>query len=61
VLGSIQPQPIVIQVDGTLALADIKPDDRHFARTRLLCLKNTIGGRQLTKGYMRQATARHRG
>jgi threonine aldolase len=41
VLGSIQPQPIAHQADGTLALADIaaaiKPDDMHFARTRLLC------------------------
>ena len=42
VLGSIQPQPIPHQPDGTLALADIeaaiKPDDPHLARTRLLAL-----------------------
>ena len=34
VLGSIQPQPIAHQPDGTLALSDIeaniKPDDPHF-------------------------------
>ena len=38
VLGSVQPQPIANQPDGSLALADIeaaiKPDDAHFARTR---------------------------
>jgi threonine aldolase len=48
VLGSVQPQPIAHQADGTLALADIeaaiKPDDAHFARTRLLALENTLGG-----------------
>ena len=36
-LGSVQPQPLPNQADGTLALADIeaaiKPDDAHFART----------------------------
>ena len=48
VLGSVQPQPLAHQGDGTLALADIeaaiKPDDAHFARTRLLALEITIGG-----------------
>jgi threonine aldolase len=61
VLGSIQPQPIAHQADGTLALADIeasiKPDDPHFARTRLLCLENTLGGRAMTMDYLREATA----
>jgi threonine aldolase len=67
VLGSIQPQPIANQPDGSLALADIeayiKPDDVHFARTRLLALENTIGGRMLGADYMKQATglARARG
>jgi threonine aldolase len=60
VLGSIQPQPIANQPDGTLLLSDIaaavKPDDSHFARTRLLALENTIGGAVLSPGYMRQAT-----
>jgi threonine aldolase len=67
VLGSIQPQPIANQPDGSLALADIaayiKPDDMHFARTRLLALENTIGGKVLGPDYMREATrfARARG
>jgi threonine aldolase len=67
VLGSIQPQPIANQPDGSLALADIeaaiKPDDAHFARTRLLCLENTFGGSVLGIPYLRQATdlARKRG
>ncbi len=43
VLGSIQPQPIEADADGTLPLdklaAAIKPDDIHFARTRLLSLE----------------------
>jgi threonine aldolase len=60
VLGSIQPQPIANQPDGSLALADIeaaiKPDDAHFARTRLLCLENTFGGQVLSVEYLRQAT-----
>jgi threonine aldolase len=60
VLGSIQPQPIINQPDGSLALADIaayiKPDDFHFARTRLLSLENTIGGRVLGLDYTRDAT-----
>src|SRR6476646_9063783 len=61
VLGSIQPQPIANQPDGSIALADIaayiKPDDMHFARTRLLALENTIGGRVLGPAYMEQATS----
>ena len=61
VLGSIQPQPIAHQPDGSLALADIaaaiKPDDLHFARTRLLALENTIGGKVLPPAYVREACA----
>jgi threonine aldolase len=61
VLGSIQPQPLPQQADGTLALADIeaaiKPDDPHFARSRLLCLENTIGGQVLGADYLAQAQA----
>jgi threonine aldolase len=61
VLGSIQPQPIANQPDGSIALHDIeayiKPDDMHFARTRLLALENTIGGRVLDAGYMAAATS----
>ena len=67
VLGSIQPQPLPNQADGTLALADIeaaiKPDDAHFARTRLLALENTWGGQVLPLAYIEAATtlARSRG
>lgn len=61
VLGSIQPQPITNQPDGSIALADIaaviKPDDVHFARTRLLALENTIGGKVLPPTYVAAATA----
>ena len=61
VLGSIQPQPIINQADGSIALADIesyiKPDDFHFARTKLLALENTINGRVLPMEYVQQATA----
>ena len=61
VLGSIQPQPLPQQADGTLALADIeaaiKPDDAHFARTRLLCLENTWNGKVLPQRYLEDATA----
>ena len=60
VLGSIQPQPIINQADGSIALGDIeayiKPDDMHFARTRLLALENTIGGRVLPQEYVLAAT-----
>ena len=61
VLGSIQPQPLVQGVDGTIALADIaaaiKPDDCHFARTRLLCLENTWNGHPMPQDYLVQTTA----
>lgn len=60
-LGGLQPQPLSQQPDGTLALADvaaaIKPDDEHFACTRLLCLENTWNGNVLPAGYVAQATA----
>ncbi|WMT85974.1 low-specificity L-threonine aldolase [Pelagibacterium sp. 26DY04] len=61
VLGSIQPQPIENAPDGSLPLdkiaAAIKPDDIHFARTRLLALENTIGGKVLPQTYVEEATA----
>ncbi|QOV44083.1 low-specificity L-threonine aldolase [Streptomyces chromofuscus] len=60
VLGGIQPQPLPHRSDGTLDPADIaaavKPDDPHFARTRLLCLENTIEGRAVSLDYLRTAT-----
>jgi threonine aldolase len=67
VLGSIQPQPLPQQPDGSILLADIesaiKPDDAHFAITRLLALENTWGGQVLPLDYIESAThlARQRG
>lgn len=61
VLGSIQPQPIPVQDDGSLALEDIeayiKPDDLHVARSRLLALENTCNGRVLSVDYVHSAAA----
>lgn len=60
VLGSIQPQPLDFEEDGTLALdrvaAAIKPKDFHFARTRLLSLENTVGGKALPMSYLKDAS-----
>lgn len=59
VLGSIQPQPIDANDDGSLpldkVLAAIKPDDIHFAQTRLLSLENTHSGKVLPISYLQQA------
>ncbi|WP_407332773.1 low-specificity L-threonine aldolase [Enterovibrio sp. 27052020O] len=59
VLGSVQPQPIENNKDGTLCFeklaAAVKPDDVHFARTKLLSLENTIGGKVLPISYLAQA------
>ena len=66
VLGSVQPQPLDNAADGTLPLpaieSAIKPDDSHFAKTRLIALENTIGGRVLPVGYtqaVRELADRH--
>ncbi|MDH0098386.1 low-specificity L-threonine aldolase [Pseudomonas sp. GD04158] len=59
VLGSIQPQPIDGEADGSLDLAKveaaIKQDDFHFARTRLLALENTMQGKVLPLDYLAAA------
>lgn len=66
-LGGIQPQPLPVQEDGTLSLDDIadaiKPDDFHFARSRLLALENTQWGRVMPGDFMAAAAdlARSRG
>ena len=61
VLGSIQPQPLDFEPDGTLDLAKvrgaIKPPDAHFANTRLLCLENTQAGKVLPLDYQAAAAA----
>lgn len=59
VLGSVQPQPIEFEEDSTLSLTKveekIKPDDIHFARTRLICLENTQNGKVLPLSYLAEA------
>lgn len=61
VLGSIQPQPIENAADGTIPLekirAAVKPDDSHFAITRLISLENTIGGMVIPESYMAEVSA----
>ena len=61
VLGSIQPQPLQQLDDGSMLLQDIeaaiKPDDAHFAKSRLLSLENTWGGQVLPLAYIEAATA----
>ena len=58
-LGGIQPQPLDFRADGTLDLQEveqhIKPDDFHFAKTRVLCLENTHNGQPLPADYPEQA------
>lgn len=59
VLGSIQPQTVPVLANGSLDLdrvrAVVKPDDSHFARTRLLCLENTHDGKVQTVAQMHEA------
>jgi threonine aldolase len=59
VLGSVQPQPLDYEVDGTLSLqkikAAIKPPDDHFARTKLLCFENTYHGLAVPLTYYKEA------
>jgi threonine aldolase len=59
VLGSVQPQPLSFEPDGTLDLdrveSLVKPDDPHYARTRLLCLENTKAGLALPLTYLAEA------
>ncbi|MEP1472532.1 MAG: low-specificity L-threonine aldolase [Halieaceae bacterium] len=58
VLGGIQPCPLPFEADGTLSLAAIeqaiKPDDAHFAITRLVCLENTQAGKVLPLEYLQR-------
>ncbi|MEN9781073.1 MAG: hypothetical protein RL014_2221 [Pseudomonadota bacterium] len=65
VFGSVQPQPLNHAPDGSLPPADIeaavKPDDPHFARSRLLALENTLGGKLIPFDYLQQATTLARG
>ena len=60
-LGGIQPQPLDNRPDGTLDLDEVrdavKPDDSHYARSRLLCLENTMAGKVLPLDYIEAAVA----
>ncbi|MEM1232191.1 MAG: low-specificity L-threonine aldolase [Pseudomonadota bacterium] len=61
VLGGVQPQPLSLNLRGEFESAQVrsavKPDDPHFARTRLLCLENTYAGAPLSSGYLEAMTA----
>jgi threonine aldolase len=65
VLGSIVPQPIENEPDGSLPLEKVAAAIKHhgpglgahFARTRLLALENTFNGQVVPAGYLRAATA----
>lgn len=60
-LGGIAVQPLPVEPDGTIALdvidKAVRPDDFHFARTRLLCLENTFYGRVVPLAWQRDAVA----
>ncbi len=59
VLGGIQPQTVAFAENGLIPLDAvaklIKPDDVHYARTRLLCLENTQHGRVQSLESMQRA------
>ena len=61
VLGSIQPQPVPRHDDGMIDLAAaeaaVKLPNHHFARTRLLCLENTVDGKVITLDQMEASAA----
>ena len=66
VLGSIQPQPVDNRADGTMdpvaVEQAVKPDNIHYARTRLICMENTISGKVLPMSnlqQMREVADRH--
>lgn len=58
-LGGIVPQPLTVAADGSLPLAAIaaviKPDDVHYARSRLLSLENTHAGKVIANSYLQAA------
>lgn len=61
VLGGIQPQPLPFNARGELDLDEvrraIKPDNFHFAITRLVCLENTQAGKPLSMSYLERYSA----
>jgi threonine aldolase len=58
-LGSIVPQPVPVEADGSLDLqkiaAVIKPKDLHFANSKLLSLENTHSGKVISQTYLNEA------
>ncbi len=61
VLGSVQPQTVPMLADGLVDPAAIdavvKPDDPHYARTKLVCVENTKDGMVQSVDRMREATS----
>lgn len=64
-LGGIMVQPLPHEADGSLALdalrGAVRGDDIHHARTRLLALENTFGGKVLPQAYLEAATEQAHG
>ena len=58
VIGKYSATATDFNPDGTLDLEKYilqsKPDDAHHARTKLLCLENTTGGKVLPLDYLEQ-------
>lgn len=63
VLGSVQPQPIEMNPDGTMDLERIRsaikpqPSLNHFAHTKMLALENTHDGQPLPPQYVNDAVS----
>ncbi len=60
VLAGISLNPIKTEAGGEISpvsvAAAIKEDDPHYARSRLLCLENTVGGRVIPIDTIKSAT-----
>ncbi|OUS33685.1 hypothetical protein A9Q94_18600 [Rhodobacterales bacterium 56_14_T64] len=59
VLAGVSMNAIAADLDGALSPAlvadNIKDDDPHYARSRLLCLENTVGGQVISLTKMQAA------
>ncbi len=59
VLAGVSMNAIATEPDGALSPAlvaqNIKDDDPHYARSRLLCLENTVGGQVISLAKMQAA------
>jgi threonine aldolase len=60
-LGGIHPRIIPVEQDGSIPISAIdnavRPDDVHFARSRLLSLENTVYGKVISVAYLQEACA----